>query len=119
MGTLLQDLKYGVRMLMKNPGFTMVAVLTLALGIGANTAIFSVINAELLQPLPYRDPGRLVRVWTTIARGSLSRFSTSYPDFADWRSQNHVFERIAAFYSDSTTLTGVEKIGAETGRHPA
>jgi len=109
MGTLLQDLKYGLRMLLKNPGFTIVAVLTLALGIGANTAIFSVINAELLQPLPYHNPGTLVRVWTMFTHGQLSRFSTSYPDFADWRAQNHVFERIAAYYSDSSTLTGVEK----------
>src|SRR5271170_2153165 len=101
METLLQDIRYGIRMLAKNPGFTVIAILTLALGIGANTAIFSVVNAELLRPLPYRDPGQLVRVATANARLHTVSGAVSYPDFADWRSQNHVFQDIAA-YTDSS-----------------
>ena len=110
MANLLQDLKYGVRMLVKNPGFTAIAVLTLALGISANTAIFSVINAEMLQPLPYHDSSRLVRVRSMTTRGGASgHFSTSYPDFADWRSQARSFEGIAAYVDDSSNLTGLDK----------
>ena len=109
MRTLLQDLKYGVRMLAKNPGFTVVAVLTLALGIGANTAIFSVINAEMLQPLPYHDSARLVRIWAMNTRGGTEgRFSASYPDFEDWRSQSRSFDGVAAYSNDSVNLTGVD-----------
>jgi putative ABC transport system permease protein len=109
MGTFLQDLKYGTRMLAKNLGFTLTAVLTLALGIGANTAIFSVVNAEFLEPLPYQDSGKLMKVWTTFTHGVRTTFSTSYPDFADWRAQNRVFEKIAAYTTrDSASLTGVE-----------
>ncbi|MGH9762100.1 MAG: ABC transporter permease, partial [Blastocatellia bacterium] len=109
MGTLMQDVRYALRMLRKNPGFTLIAVLTLALGIGANTAIFSVINAELLQPLPFRDPGQLVQIGSreTGLREDMS--SSSYPDFADWRAQNHVFSDMAAYQDGSTSLTGVER----------
>src|SRR5580700_3333449 len=106
MGALLQDVRYGVRMLIKNPGFTAIAVLTLALGIGANTAIFSVVNAELLRPLPFRDSGRLVSVATANSRMHSSNGSVSYPDFADWRSQNQVFEQMAAYTGATFTLTG-------------
>jgi putative ABC transport system permease protein len=109
MGTLLQDVRYGARMLAKNTGFTAIAVITLALGIGANTAIFSVVNAELLRPLPFRDPGKLVRVWETNERTGSKSDSISYPDFADWRAQNRVFEKIGAYASASYTLTGVEQ----------
>ena len=109
MGSLLQDIRYGIRMLAKNAGFTVIATLTLALGIGANTAIFSVLNAELLRPLPFRDPARLVRVWGTSSRTSLRSSSVSYPDFVDWRAQNHVFEEIGAFTNSNYTLTGVDQ----------
>ncbi|HEX2490078.1 MAG TPA: ABC transporter permease, partial [Blastocatellia bacterium] len=112
MQTLWQDLRYGARMLMKKPGFTVVAVLTLALGVGANTAIFTVINAALLRPLPYEDAERLVVVATTMRRDTVEVRSVSYPDFVDWRDQNTVFERIAAQASTSFTLTG----GAEPER---
>ena len=106
MQTLWQDLRYGARMLMKKPGFTLVAVITLALGVGANTAIFTVINAALLRPLPYEDAERLVVVATTMRRDTVEVRSMSYPDFVDWRDQNTVFERIAAQTSTSFTLTG-------------
>jgi putative ABC transport system permease protein len=106
MGTLMQDMRYGIRMLSKNPGFAIIAVLTLALGIGANTAIFSVVNAELLRPLPFRDSSRLVSVATANSRMHSSNGSTSYPDFMDWRSQNQVFEKMAAYTGATFTLTG-------------
>jgi putative ABC transport system permease protein len=94
-GTLLQDLRYGVRRLRRNPGFTIVAVLTLALGIGATTAIFSVVNAVMLRPLPYRNPDRLVLVPNV--RGT---------DFLRWRDQSKAFESMAAFYFHTDDLTG-------------
>jgi putative ABC transport system permease protein len=109
MQTLLQDLRYGMRMLFKNPGFTLIAVLTLALGIGANTAIFSVVNAVLLRPLPYPRPERLVRLWESHAPSNLPRFSVTYPTFLDWRQQNQSFEKMAAFREDGFNLqTGDE-----------
>ncbi len=105
MGTLLQDLRYGWRMLAKNPGFTAVAVVTLALGIGANTAIFSVVNAVLLRPLPFAAPDRLVRV-VSVRLPANAPDNASYPDFLDWRARNHVFESMAAFRTGDFTLTG-------------
>src|SRR5262245_43602919 len=102
-----QDLRYGARMLLKRPGFTLVAVVTLTLGIGANTAIFSVVNAVLLRPLPYAEPERLVWLWGNV-RGGTSRASVSPPDFLDYREQNRSFEQLGAFYSPgiSVNLTG-------------
>src|ERR1700683_5395340 len=103
MGTLIQDLRYGVRMLWKSPGFTIVAVLTLALGIGANTAIFSVVNGVLLRPLPFRDPSRLVLI---AEKSSFPIISTSYENYLDWRNQSHSFESMEATRGGSITLTG-------------
>ena len=103
---LWQDLRYGARMLQKNPAFTLVALLALALGIGANTAIFSVVNAVVLRPLPFKDPDRLVYVWETNPRIGLDRAIVSPPDFADWREQNGVFERISAFRTWFYRLSG-------------
>ena len=96
MGTLLQDIRYGFRMMWKRPGFTAIVVLTLGLGIGANTAIFSVVNAALLRGLPYEEPGRLVHLFETTPQKNFGRREASYPDFLDWR-QNRSFEGMAAY----------------------
>ena len=108
MNTLWQDVRYGCRMLMKNPSITAVAIIAFGLGIGANTAIFSVVNAVLLRPLPFKDPERLVAVWEgNVKRSSVkSGGAASYPDFADWRAQNGVFERMAAYHYSDFTLAG-------------
>lgn len=96
MDTLWQDVRYGFRMLFKNPGFTVVALLTLALGIGANTAIFSIVNALLIRPLPYKDPNRIVMVWQDFTRVNGREIEWTSPNtFFDWRDQNHVFEGIS------------------------
>ncbi len=101
------DLRYGVRMLAKNPGFTAVAVLALALGIGANTAMFSVIDAVLLRPLPYSDATRLVLVSSTWERGGITTpYSSSPPDFFDWRDQNRSFSSMFAYEMGEYALTG-------------
>ena len=92
---ILKDIRYGIRSLARHPGFTAVALLTLALGIGANTAIFSVVNAVLLRPLPYADPERIVWLWDTIPQ--LPTAPTSLPEFLDWKQQNRSFEHLAAF----------------------
>ncbi|MGH9703897.1 MAG: ABC transporter permease [Candidatus Acidiferrales bacterium] len=106
MESFWQDLRYGIRMMAKNPGFTLVAVLALALGIGANTAIFSVIDAVILRPLPFAAPGRLVTLWGTNMQRGNSRGSASYPDFMDWRAQSRSFEGMAAWHESDFTLTG-------------
>jgi putative ABC transport system permease protein len=100
---LMQDLRYGVRILMKSRGFTLVAVLTLALGSGAAVAVFSVVNAVVLRPLPYEDPDQLVMLWQKTPQQDLP---ASYLNFEDWRSQNQVFESMAAFRYDVFNLTG-------------
>jgi hypothetical protein len=98
MRTLWQDLRYGARMLMKKPGFTVVAILTLSLGIGANTAIFSVVNAVLLRPLPFKEPERLVMVWNRGAEAAGGdRTPLAVADLLDWRAQSRSFEEIGAF----------------------
>src|SRR5215468_9030785 len=103
---LWQDLRYGARILLKNPGFTLISALTLALGIGANTAIFSVVNGVLLRPLPYKDPGRLVMVFAP--RRLDQEFLISSGGFTVLRNQNQVFEQVAAFLPmlDSSSITG-------------
>jgi len=105
---MIKDLKYAIRMLVKNPGFTVVAALTLALGIGANTAIFTVVNAILLKPLPFPEPGRIVLVNENNLSKGWSTFSVSPPNFLDWRAQNQSFQRIAAFGTGSFNYTGGE-----------
>src|SRR5687768_13494991 len=104
MQTIWQDVQYGARMLLKNPGITFVVILALALGIGANTAIFSVVNAVLLRPLPYDESDRLVSLSETSK--SMDEISISYPNFSDWRNQNQVFEKVGVFNRNSYNLTG-------------
>ena len=108
---MFSDLRYAIRMLLKNAGFTTVALLTLALGIGANTAIFSVVNAVLLRPLPYPESHRLVRLQSINLAKAVAADGISLPDFRDWQEQNHVFEQVAAFNPGSTLLRTPE--GAE------
>ncbi|HKG98524.1 MAG TPA: ABC transporter permease, partial [Pyrinomonadaceae bacterium] len=103
---LLHDLRYAARMLRKNPAFTIIAVIALALGIGANTAIFSVVNTVLLRPLPYKDPERLVMVWEDATKHGYPRDTPAAANFVDWRDQNQVFEGMAAIADTSFNLTG-------------
>jgi len=97
---MLNDIRYALRVLRKNPGFTAIVISILAIGIGANAAIFSVINAALLRPLPYREPDRLVMVWSTFLKQGLGQIPMSAADFGDIRDQNHVFEQMSALYLD-------------------
>lgn len=107
MDALVQDLRYGLRMLARNPGFTVVAILTLAIGIGGTTAIFSFVNAVLVRPLPYPDSGRLALVAGANADGSASDVTSVTPgDFLDWRAQNSTVEHMAAFSGATFSLTG-------------
>jgi putative ABC transport system permease protein len=106
MEALWQDLRYAVRMLIKRPGFTVAAVLTLGLGIGANTAIFSVVNGALLRPLPFNDPDRLAMIWTTNQPRGVQQDDVSLDDYLDWRNRNQVFEQIAAFGPWGFNITG-------------
>src|SRR6266576_3505412 len=104
MDTLFKDLRYALRTLRKNRGFTAVAVVTLALGIGANTAIFSVVNAVLLRSLPYPDADRLVALSENSRQSS--DISVSYPDYLDWRAQQTVFSELTARMPTGGVITG-------------
>ncbi|PYV83033.1 MAG: ABC transporter permease [Acidobacteria bacterium] len=112
MSGVLQDLRYAFRQIRKAPAFAAVAVITLALGIGANTAIFSVVNGVLLRVLPFRDADRLVRIWHTPPQSSfpgINQFSVSPANYLDWQNQNHVFESMAIYGFRGFTLTGGDK----------
>jgi putative ABC transport system permease protein len=106
MMNLWQDIRYGARSLLKKPGFAFVAILTLALGIGANSTIFSFVNAILLRPLPYANPERLVVLDENSSKQGVASMGVSFPNFLDWREQNRVFEDIAAYGEDTYTLSG-------------
>jgi putative ABC transport system permease protein len=107
MGTSLQDLRYGARQLLRSPGFTAVAILTLALGIGANTAIFSFVNAVILKPLPYPHPERIVSLGEKLPEGFSNPISTL--NFLDWEQQNRCFQFLSAIAFDKVTLTGLDR----------
>src|SRR5213593_527021 len=104
MNSTIQDMRYGLRMLLKRPGFTLVAIITLILGIGANTAIFSVVNAVLLRPLPYKDADRIAVIEEISKEGK--RIQVTPANFADWRNQNTAFEHLAAIFERTANLAG-------------
>jgi len=104
---LRQDIRFGLRRLRKSPGFSAIAILTLALGIGASTSIFSVVNAVLLGPLPYKDPSRLAMIWGTNTRRGVDKTPVSPGDFFEWKQKNTVFQDIASSYDNQVTLSGI------------
>jgi putative ABC transport system permease protein len=110
MENLIQDVRYSFRLLLKNPSFTFISVFALALGIGANTVIFSAFNAIMLRPLPYGDPDRIAMVWSSFPQAGLLKFGVPFANFADWKERNHVFDTIAIYQAASNTtynLTGI------------
>ena len=106
MDSLIQDLRNGARILIKKPGFAAAAIIILALGIGANSAIFSAINAILLRPLPYDKPDQLVWIWASNPVSNIGQEAASFPDFVDWRGQSQSFEDMASFGPWLPILTG-------------
>src|SRR3989337_2050244 len=109
METLIKDVRYGLRMLVRNPRFTLVAVVSLALGIGANTTIFTLVNTVLLHPIPVRDPERLVSLFTTDEKNKNNQFNlfqTSHLNYKDYRDQNSVFEETAAYVGSAINISG-------------
>ncbi|MGD8328997.1 MAG: ABC transporter permease [Acidobacteriota bacterium] len=109
MGTLLQDLRYALRGLRHNPGVTAAAVLTLAIAIGANTAMFSLVDGILLRPFAFPEPDRLVQIWDSNPSRGWDYFSVSPPNFVDYREQSSSFESVTSYFNSNTTLTGVEE----------
>src|SRR5262245_2635900 len=107
MSNLLTDLRYGIRSLLKRPGFTAIALVTLALGIGANSAIFSVVNAIVLRPLPYPNSAQLVAIWGNLKRAGTAEVEISAPELVDLRQQTHSFENVAAYSLQDVNLTGL------------
>src|ERR1051325_1284063 len=108
MENILQDIRFGLRTLIKTPAYTVVALIALALGTGANSAIFSVVNAVLLRPLPYAEPDRVAMVWGNNLNLGDNKFALSMPDYKDYRDQNGVFEQLACFAYDDLNLTSGE-----------
>src|SRR6476659_3866585 len=106
MQTLFNDLRYGWRMLLGNKGFTVIAIISLALGIGANSAIFSLVNVVLLRPLPFAEPERLVMVWEDATFAGFPRNTPAPANYVDWKTQNQSFADMAASHESSFNLTG-------------
>src|SRR5207302_11032587 len=106
---MIADFRFALRMLAKTPGFAIIAVLTLALGIGANSAIFSVINAVLLHPLPFPKPNQLVAVWSKVADDNLEKQTESVPNYVDLRDQSQTLAALAAFTRSGAVLNGTEE----------
>ena len=104
MESIVYDVRYAARNLLKNPGFALAAILTLSIGIGANTAIFTAVNGVLLRPLPYPEPDRLVQVWGF--HPEIGTESMSFPDFVDWRAQNTTLASMSGYFLQSVNLTG-------------
>jgi putative ABC transport system permease protein len=117
MGTLFKDIRYAIRSLSKHPSFTIVVVAVLALGIGANSAIFSVVNGVLLRPLPYRDSDRLVMVWGNFQKLSIERLTAKSAEFENYRAQSQIFDQVAAFHNQSFNLSGPEQAERIKGAH--
>src|SRR5688572_22740267 len=105
MTNTLQDLRYAARALRKSPGFTAIAALTLALGVGATTATFSVVHAMMLRPLPFTEPDRLVRIWESNVERGWPTFAVSHPNYLDWRSQSDSSDSMAAVNNAGLTMT--------------
>src|SRR5512134_2451398 len=118
MGDFLQDLRYAARMLGKKPGFTLVAVLTLGLGIGANTAIFSIVNAVLLNPMPYREPDRLVQFWETNPLQNWTQATVAPANLFDWQKQSQSFDEIAAYMGSDKSGPGIAGLQLTGGGEP-
>src|SRR5215471_18817612 len=106
MNTIWQDLRFGVRAFVKRPGFTAIAIIIMALGIGANTAIFSLVRAVLLRPLPFKNPDRLAMVWEDAAFIGFPKNTPAPANYADWKARNEVFEDMAALVDRNYNLTG-------------
>ncbi|HSE98190.1 MAG TPA: ABC transporter permease [Blastocatellia bacterium] len=118
MDTLLQDLRYGARMLLKRPGFTAIAIITLAVGIGANSAIFSVVNAVLLQPFPYSEPDRIVQFWETNPLKGWTQANVAPANFFDWQKQAQSFDGMAAYFGSDTKEAGLSGFHLTGGSEP-
>src|SRR5687768_15315213 len=116
MSSLLHDLRYGLRVLLRAPGSSMIAIVALALGIGANTAIFSLVDAVLLRPLPYHQPDRLVQVWEDSSHVGFPKNTPAPGNYVSWKEQNQVFTDVAASRNASFTLTGRGDPEAVVGR---
>jgi len=106
---MLNDLRYGIRVLLMSPGFTAVAVLTLALGIGANTAVFSLVSTVLIRKLPFNSPDQVMVLWGTNPKRGWDMSVVSPANFADWKDQNHLFDQMAAWEGRFYTLAGVDE----------